>query len=119
MDTPTYPLVLERMRRRFEERALLVPEVIPTRIKQLVQGFLFPAPYRHPGQTPRPDTQAQQPGTGQQQQTWLKHNTMQADGVQPTTTSAPPEGVKVEDWECTELGPAPPSRGYRDTPTPA
>ena len=82
VDTPTYLLVLERRRRRFEERALLVPEVeevILTNIKQSVQGFSFPATDRHPGPTPWPDTQAQHPGTGQQQQTWLKHNTMQAD----------------------------------------
>ena len=74
------------------------PEVIPTHIKKSVQGLL--SPY----------------GTGQQQQTWQKHNTTQVNVVQPTTC-APPEGEKAEEGKYTELEAAPPPRGYRDNPT--
>ena len=59
MDIPTYPLALERMRRRFEETALLAPEVeevILTHTTQSVQGLSFPAPDRHHDPTPRPVT---------------------------------------------------------------
>ena len=66
MEIPTYPLGLERMRKRMEEGALWSPEVIPTNIKQSGHGLLSQKPDRHPGLPPRPDTQARQLGTGQQ-----------------------------------------------------
>ena len=81
-EIPTYPLGLEKTRIRVEEGALWSPEAIYTHTKQSVQGSLSPIPDRHLGPPPMPDTQAQQLGTSQEQQTWRKHNTTQVNGVQ-------------------------------------
>ena len=76
MDNPIYPLVLERWSSQVEEGALWDPEVFPTHIRQSAQSFLLPPPNRHPGLTPRPDTQAQHLGTGQQQHSEWKRGAL-------------------------------------------